>query len=55
MDFELDDVVEDLFDLRVQFFAQGVGAEGQLFESGKGEVSMWESYTVWVDFWWETW
>lgn len=30
---ELDDVVQDLFDLGVQFFAQDVGAEGQLFES----------------------
>lgn len=33
MHFELDDVVQDLFDLGVQFLAQGVGAEGQLFES----------------------
>ena len=39
MDFELDDVVQNLFDLCVQFFAQGVGAKGQLFES-KGAVSM---------------
>ena len=36
MNFELDDVVEDLFDLGVEFFAQGVGAEGQLFESREG-------------------
>ena len=35
MHLEFDDVVEDLFDLRVEFFAQGVGAQGQLFESGK--------------------
>ena len=39
MDLELDDIVQDLFDLCVQFFAQGVGAEGQLFES-RGAVSM---------------
>ena len=37
VDFELDDVVEDLLDLGVQFFAQGVGAEGQLFESRRGQ------------------
>ena len=39
MHFELDDVVENPFDLGVQFFAQGVGAEGQLFESGVGGKS----------------
>ena len=31
VDFELDDVVEDLLDLGVEFLAQGVGAKGQLF------------------------
>ena len=36
--FELDDVVEDLFDLGVEFFAQGVGAEGQLFESRRAKL-----------------
>lgn len=39
MDFEFDDVVQDLLDLGVQFLAQRVGTEGQLFESG-GAVSM---------------
>ena len=37
MDLELDDVVEDLLNLGVQFFAQGVGAKGQLFESRRAQ------------------
>lgn len=35
---ELDHVVENLFNLRVQFLAEGVGAQGQLFESGRVNV-----------------
>lgn len=30
--FEFDDVVEDLFDFRVEFFTKGIRAECQLFE-----------------------
>lgn len=34
MDFELDDVVEDAFGFGVEFFAQGIGPERELFISG---------------------
>ena len=33
VDFELDDIVQNLLNLCVEFLAQGVGTEGQLFES----------------------
>lgn len=39
MHLEFDDIVQDLLDLCVQFLAQGVGTEGQLFESERA-VSM---------------
>lgn len=39
VDLEFDDIVQDLLNLRVQFLAQGVGTEGQLFESRRA-VSM---------------
>ena len=35
MHLEFDDVVENLFNLGVEFLAQGVGTEGQLLESGE--------------------
>ena len=41
VDFELDDVVEDAFGFGVEFFAQGVGPERELFVSGGKKRGLW--------------